>query len=199
MAKRVWIYALTDHDDVIRYVGQTNCVERRYIEHLCDANGGSKILKCRWLAEHLEDCGLPGVEVLDVCKLRRANFVEVKHQIANQRTVMQGDVVAVVNTGRYIKRRTRRRPESKGATRYRRLTDLRIAKMLMACDYGVALGDVLREFQLLRNEQVDVRAPHKYRRRRLAAPPKRPALKVPESMLALERKYYNVLRVEKIK
>ncbi len=58
-----------------RYVGQSNCIERRITEHMEDMNGVHKNKKIR---HAVYECGLPTWEILEECSLGHLNMLEIK-------------------------------------------------------------------------------------------------------------------------
>ena len=203
--KLVWIYALLDHERKVRYVGQSNCVERRYLEHLCDANDEAKSMKRKWLARQLVSHGLPTVTILDVVPRSKANVAETKLQFKHKATVMQGDVKAVVNETRFLRRRACKRAESTGSVRYRRVQYHTVVNMLKKCRYDLNPMEVMGVLNALRRGEdippMEAKPRPKRRPRTKSQKPKKSKKReyvnihrraqIPESLKSLAERYYS--------
>lgn len=77
-----YIYVLKDPiTDEIRYVGQTNDIQRRYNDHISSSiNENSSDIntyKCRWIRKLLSDGSKPTIEIIDRCEsLIESNILE---------------------------------------------------------------------------------------------------------------------------
>lgn len=79
------IYALTDPDGKIRYIGKANNSQSRFKGHLRDARRRSTPVYC-WITSLVSKGQVPGLVVLEVCSTRSWQDAE-RHHIAAHRAI----------------------------------------------------------------------------------------------------------------
>jgi len=73
----IYIYTLSDDKNNIKYVGQTNNIERRLNNHIYEANNnGGKNKRCSWVKSLLNKNNKPKIDIIDIVPIEEWMFWE---------------------------------------------------------------------------------------------------------------------------
>ena len=78
MTDKIFIYALTDETNTVRYVGKTNNIARRYYTHINSAKGRKTHKEC-WIYGMLTRNLKPNIIILEECNIENWSEREIHH------------------------------------------------------------------------------------------------------------------------